>query len=323
MLLLAGVWLTICYLAVASGQRSIKVVRETPEEIYIESSAPGNTLGFLFGIKFGTLMVQTKAMQGNTTIRPSIFTVLPNLLLGYNSSQPVTTSKNLYSFLNFSNGDQNWGRGLALLKPNDFIYEVQGNWTHASRRSLRFHTRMIMCTRPSLYQGQKLTPNEIRLIFSVVDVPTIVPSSTLAYDQILLTGASLTNRSLEQSYRYTSGGITSLSINEAALIDGIPHAVVPGHFRDQNHWKRLVENATAADFAANLTISDVIIGFASSRGARNVTFFQRLTVNVSSIQGQGNNDLDENTSGTPLSSPYYLALHALPPLLLSLSLLVL
>lgn len=323
MLSLAGLWLAIFYLAVVSCQRSIKVVRETPEEIYIESSAPGNTLGFLFGIKFGTLIVQAKAMQGNTTIRPSIFTILPNLLLEYNSSRPVTTSISIYTFLNFSNGEQNWGKGLALLKPTDFIYEVQGNWTHSSRQSLKFHTRMIMCTRPSLYQGQKLVPNEIRLIFSVVDFPSILVNSTLAYDQILLTGAALRNQSLEQTYRYTSGGAASLSINEAALVDGIPHAVIPGHIRDQNYWEPLLNNATAAKFAANLTVSDVLVGFAGSKQARNVTFFQRLAVNVSSIRGQGKDELDEGTSGTSSSGPYHLVLHALPLLLLSLSLLFL
>lgn len=313
-------WTLLLYIAVVACQRSIHVVRESSEDIYIESRAPDNTLGFLFDLRFGTLVVQAKAMHGNTTVQPSIFTVLPNLLLEFNGSTSVGTSKSVYTFLNFSRESRNWGNGLVLLKRSDSVYEVQSNWTHITKRELTFRTRMLMCTRPVLYQGFKLLPNEIRLVFTVLDYPYILERSTLACDQLLLTGAPLTNRTLDQAIMYSSGGVTDLFINEAALVDGVPHAVIPENIRFQNYWKDFIQDSSAANFAGKLIPSDILFSFAGSRQAKNVTFLQRISINVSSIRSQGAGELDDNASNSLSWSLGYLFLGVLFSMLLSLGL---
>lgn len=284
---------------------SIEVVSEEPDFIYLRQDNGTTAVGYTFSLVKGTIMIKMNASDPpNTTYKPATYAVLPNLIMEYNASMPIETSHSVYSFLHFLNDTNPWSGGIKLRRPDDGLYQISAIWTNLAKKTLKFHTSMLVAEKAVKFGGLNLQPNEIHITFTITDYPYILQESTLAFDEILLTGAAVTNSTTPDTFVITSDGATSLYVNRTALVDGKRERVIFGKTRDETYWQRSLRNSTNS--VSGLNVQDLLLGFENSRRARNVTFFQRLALNVAKVKAQDNSNTSESATSSAGCSSFSL-----------------
>lgn len=279
---------------------SIEVVKEEPNFIFLRQDNGTTVVGYTFALVKGTIMIKMNASEPpGVRYEPATYAILPNLIMEFNASLPIETSRSVYSFLHFLGDNNTWPEGITLRRPSDGIYQINAVWTNVYKKTLKFRANMLVAEKTLEFGGSRIQPNEIQITFTVTDYPFILEDSTLAFDEILLTGATLTNSTTRENFVLTSDGVTSLYVNRTALVDGRRERVIFGKTRDETYWQRALRNSTTANIAG-LNVQDLLLGFEKSKKASNVTFFQKLALDPAKIKAQ--NDDNASESGTSSAS---------------------
>lgn len=268
----------------ASRTTSTKTV-ESSNNIYFESKRNNNTVGYRFMLSHNALSIMVNASTSKGVVVPATYIVAPNLILEYNNTLRPNSTKSIHGFIDKSNNNSDWGEGLRLVRHDRGVVEIDGNWTSAGNRSLKFHTRMFVAPRNTTYAGLNLISDEVTMLFSILDYPHALSNSTLAFNQLLISGAKLRNITLQNALDLSSENAASLFINNTALVDGKVEAVSGGVIASGQNLDVIAGNSTLANITG-LNVQDILLSFGNSSRARNVTFQQRLYVNMSAMSGQ-------------------------------------
>lgn len=276
-------------LATIEATRSIRIKAEGNDDIYLESSQANNTVGYRFMLYQNVLSVMVNASNSKGTVSPATYAVAPSLILEYNKTIDRGATKSIYGFMNKANANRDWGQGLHLVRRNRDVIEIHGNWTSPDNNRLKFHARMFIASRNTTYAGFNLVPDEITMLFSILDYPHSIAGSTLAFDQLLLSGVKLKNLTLDNAFELNSANAASLFINNTALVDGKAEAVSGGVIGNDQEISITAGNSTSLNITG-LSVQDILLSFSNSTRAKNVTFQQRLYVNMSAMAGQSDNE---------------------------------
>lgn len=272
-------------LVASEASRSITIKAENSSDIYVESSQTNSTVGYRFLLYHNVLSVVVNASNSRGTVSPATYMVLPSAMLEYNSTIKPSDTKSIYGFLNKANNNSNWGEGLRLARRNRDVFEITGNWTSPGNGNPKFHARMFVAARNTTYAGLNLTPDEIAMFFSILDYPHELRNSTLAFDQLLVSGAKLRNLTLSNAIELSSENAASLFINNTALVDGRVEPLSGGVIANGEDFGITLGNSTSLN-VTGLSVQDILLKFGNSSRAKNVTFQQRLHVNMSAMTGQ-------------------------------------
>lgn len=260
---------------------SLTVVTNATDELYITTPVNGTTLGYTFLLEQNVLTVRINATEGSTRLPDATFAILPNYFLEYNKTYSIYKTNSVRSFLDFKSTSTDWGAGLRLSKRTEHVYQIQGLWTDPARKPLKFAINCYISDAVTQYQGIDLKPHEITMFSSILDFPFLLEQSELGINQLLLSGQSLKNSTKGSSILLTSDDASFLLLDTTAIVDG----------RNEQMSQTAIENATSSQILTSATkasdvlelkVAEIVLTFAKSHKAKNITFQQRLGYNTSS-----------------------------------------
>lgn len=275
------------------SEGSFQVILNQSWTIFLQYQEGDLTTGYGFSLQQNTLLAKMNFSVGGELVEPPAFAVLPNVLVEINGTDPILSSTSVRGFLDFTSWSNDWGMtGLLLEQPTPVVYKISGSWYSKTAPSLNFRVRMLIASRPTVYEGVFLRPQEIFMIYTIVNFPFELLNSMLTLDQITLTGTELTNYTLPSYFVFTSGNLTSLYVNKTAIIDGIHRGISLSKIRVSSLWAKVEKTSTTV--TRNLSgrdVDDFVLIFSNSNNAKNVTVQQVLRSEVARFARQSTREL--------------------------------
>lgn len=288
--------LTVTTLFALATARDLSFKTKNSNEMYVESTANNNTIGYSFSLYQNVLSVQINAtLTGVKHALPNTFIVMPNLILEYNDMSPANSTQSIYGFLDKANDNKDWGNGLTATKhtskatnsTNDAeVWEFAAKWTNPDGNRPEFQTYMYITSEDTEFDELKLTTNAISMRFSILNFPFSLENSTLALNQLILTEAGV-NKNVDNQFNhdlnsYGAENLGALHINRTAFLDG-DEGMTFLNVLDNSNNQIVAGNSTSLGIE-NFTVDNVLVSFSNSSGAQNVTFQQRLALDLSQLR---------------------------------------
>lgn len=274
------IFLLLTSLVVDAG--SINTVNNNATDIYLESKNQGTTVGYRFSLSSNILSVTMNASNSNSSGELVRYAILPSLMFESASAPFFNTTVNYTNTVNMmdkSSQYKNWGNGLKVNKSGS-VYEISGTWTNpGNNHKPQFGAKMYIAENGTTYNGMKLDPNEIAMEFSILNYTYELSNTSLSYSQFVFSKQGFNPTS--NSSQYSDGMATILYVNNTALVDGRSQPVNVTGGQDA-----LDTNPRNYSTIFNLTGQvgqEMRFYFSNSNGAKNVTFGERLQLNVSAL----------------------------------------
>lgn len=307
--------LTVLPLLAYAAAHDLQMVTNNNSTVYAESKNNDETIGYYFALTNNVLSVM---INGTTTSQlfpqePAGYMIMPQLLLEYNQTMDANKTESRAGFM-FKQGDiAHWGKGLVATKYESRgadnstvdVWQVCANWTNSyapdgkNMTVPKFHAMMYIASAPTKFGGYNLTDDAVTVRFSILEYPFMLNNSTLALNQLALSETSgitaINGTTAEDPILY--GG--NLRIEKTALVDGKPQNITIAHYNNEA-IDIIAGNSTRVNVTA-WEKESLLLSFANSYNAKNVTFNQRLGINMTNCNcKQGAND--ENSANLIMNS---------------------
>lgn len=279
------------FLAATVTARNLNILTQSNSTIYAESKACSDAFGFYFALTNNVLQVMINGT--NIGSCPEQFMIMPQLLLEYNSTIDANSTQSRYGFMSKSGDITDWGKGLVATKyqsqgqkKNVDVWMISANWTNPSNSdggktdAPKFHARMYIASGATTFEGMELTDNAIQIVYSILDYPFKLKSSSLGYNQIVLSASNITTTNNTEIINTGCFG-GGLRINSTCLVDGKAQNVTIAPY-DNTSIDIIAGNSTDIN-VASWAKQSIFLGFNNSGEAKNVTFEQRLAINVTNL----------------------------------------
>lgn len=317
---------TLLSLALA-GQ--IKLVKNSTDDLYFEHKAQDGTIGYSFSLYQNVLSVQLNATEACQSCgsSPASLIIMPDLLLEYNNQTGANSTTRVYGFLNKANANTDWGKGLSAstvqgkaLNGSETVevWHVNATWKNPEGGRPEFGAHMYFASKPAEYQNMTLNAHSILVRYSILNFPFNMTNSSLGYEQVVLAKSGAGNLTIANlTNPQDDGAITYLRVNTTALIDGSAQNFTVSQLNNTaESLSILVGNSTRLN-VTGYEPHALFFGFNNSYNAKNVTFDQRLVLNMTEYK-QKRNPQAYNAATSSTSSVWF----ALGALMSSLAVLV-
>ncbi|PJF18881.1 hypothetical protein PSACC_01294 [Paramicrosporidium saccamoebae] len=307
--------LTLLPLLAYAAARDLQMVTNTNSTVYAESKHNAETIGYYFALTNNVLSVM---INGTTTAQlipqePVGYMIMPQLLLEYNQTMDANKTESRAGFM-FKQGDiAHWGTGLAATKFESRgadnstvdVWQVSANWTNSyapdgkNTTVPKFHALMYIASAPTKFEGHNLTDDAITIRFSILEYPFMLNNSTLALNQLALSesaGITAINGTSADGPSIYGG---NLRVDKTALVDGEKQNITIIHYN--NEAIDIVAGNSTRVNVTSWTKESLLLSFANSYNAKNVTFDQRLGISMSNCDCEQNAN-SENSANLMTSS---------------------
>lgn len=299
----------------ATVSAKIRLVTNSSDHLYFDNEQSEQTMGYSFSLYQNVLSVELNATaneKDNDRTRPAALIIMPNLMLEFNDTIAANDTTDVYGFLSKANANANWGKGLTATKHDadgSEVWEIEAQWKNPEGGRPRFAAFMYLSSEEINYQNMTLGPHSIMLKYSILDYPFKMTNGTLGFDQITLgqsvnrTASSDGNNTssnrgtvwsngtiVNLTSEHTENDIFNLRVNTTALVDGKPQTVFVGALNSTTEELSIMAGNSTRVNVTDYEVGSVFLGFAHSDKAKNVTFYQRMGLNVTVLRGQNNTE---------------------------------
>lgn len=298
---------------------AIKLVTNTSDTVYFEDNGRDAKIGYSFSLHQNVLSVELNATVSsggccgnNNSTEPASLIIMPNLLLEFKDPINSNSTKSAYGFLDKANNNTDWGKGLSASKyqSKDLkgksgvdVWRVKADWKNPDGGKPKFSAQMYFASAPTQYQNMSLNAHSILVRYSILDFPYKMSNSSVGYEQIILESSAMNNVTIANltEPKKEDGLITFLRVNKTALIDGKPQKINIGSLNTTEEALSIMAgNSTEVDIS-QYQIGELFLEFANSSNAKNITFDQRLVLNVTELRAQSN--VTAQNSASKLAGP--------------------
>jgi hypothetical protein len=316
--------LTVLPLLAYAAARELQMVTNNNSTVYAESKKNHETIGYYFALTNNVLSVM---INGTTTARllpqePAGYMIMPQLLLEYNQTMNANKTESRAGFMFKQGAIAHWGKGLVATKYESRgadnstvdVWQVSANWTNSyapdgkNTTVPKFHALMYIASAPTKFEGYNLTDDAITVRFSILEYPFMLNNSTLALNQLALSeisGITAVNGTIaENPILYGA----NLRIEKTALVDGKPQNITIAHYNNEAIGI-IAGNSTRLN-VTSWEKESFLLSFANSYNAKNVTFNQRLGINMTNCDCKKVAGADENSASLIMNSSLLSALTA-------------
>lgn len=294
---------------------SVKLVTNSSDEIYIENDSRDGKVGYSFALFQNVLTVElngTVPVCCNKASTPASLVIMPNLLMEFNGTVNANSTTSVYGFLDKANNNTDWGTGLSAVKSqskgssgnsNVDVWTVTGEWKNREGGKPKFRAQMYFSSAPTTYQNMSLDAHSILVRYSILEFPYKLRNSSVGYEQIVLSRTAADNVTISQLTDGTTDGlVTYLRVNETAIVDGQPQSVSIGNLNVTGESLSITAGNSTRLNITEYEVGSLFLSFSNSSQAKNITFDQRLALNISELRSH--NDVTAQNSASkagPLS----------------------
>lgn len=304
---------------------AIKLVTNTSDTVYFEDSSRDATIGYSFSLHQNVLSVELNATASSSSspsgccngngngAEPASLIIMPNLILEFQKPINTNSTKSAYGFLDKANNNTDWGKGLSATKyqskgskgnSNVDVWRVVADWKNPDNGgNPKFSAQMYFASAPTQYRNMSLNAHSILVRYSILDFPHKLSNSSVGYEQIILERSTTENVTIANltDPKKEDGLITFLRVNKTALIDGKPQKINIGQLNTTEEALSIMAgNSTEVDIS-QYQIGELFLEFANSSNAKNITFDQRLVLNLTELRAQSN--VTAQNSANKLAGP--------------------
>lgn len=274
----------------------VKVAKNTTDDLYFENQDRDGTIGYSFSLFQNVLSVELNATQNCESCggKPASMIIMPELLLEYNNATSANSTTNVFGFLDKSNANKDWGNGLSASKLQGKaingsekvdVWKVEAAWKNPEGKKPEFGAHMYFAAAPAEYQNMTLNAHSILVQYSILNFPFNMTDSSIGFEQLVLTNSAAANLTVANITNVDADeSITYLHINTTALVDGAAQNITIGSL---NNTAATLSIEAGNSTRLNLTdyeINAIFLGFNNSFDAKNVTFNQRLVLNMTEFK---------------------------------------
>lgn len=269
------------------AEGSLQVVLNQSWSVVLHHQEGNTTTVYGASLQQNTLLTGMNFTLNGEFFEPPSFGIIPNVLIEINNTIPLLNSTSVRGFLDFTSWSGDWGEGLVLKQATPSVYKISGSWYSRTATHLNFRVTMLIASKPTVYEGFSLQPQQLFMIYTIVNFPFRLLNSRLSLDQIILTGEKATNYTLPNYFVFTSNKLTSLYVNKTAIVDGIRRTVSLSKIRISSLWSKLrYSSTTRTRNLSGRNVDDFVLIFDHSNNAKNITIQQVLKSNIAMFAKQ-------------------------------------